>query len=68
MTAVRRTVRFGLSFEFLSDPWLCAHQQAAEKSESSDGATPLVRCGRCIHTAVHTHLERMCCERIMVMV
>ena len=31
MTAARRTARFGLSFEFLSDPWLCAHQQAAEK-------------------------------------
>ena len=39
-----------------------------EKSGSSDGTTPLGRCGRCIHTAVHTHLERMCCERIMVMV
>ena len=35
---------------------------------SGDGATPLVRRGRCIHTAVHTHLERTCCERIMVMV
>ena len=41
-----------------------------EKNGSSDGATPLVRRGRCIHTAVHTHLERThstYCERIMVM-
>ena len=31
MRAVRRGASFGLSFEFLSDPWLCAHQQATGK-------------------------------------
>ena len=31
MRAVRCTARFRLSFEFLSDPWLCAHQQAMKK-------------------------------------
>ena len=30
-TAARRTAQVGLSFEFLSDPWLFAHQQATEK-------------------------------------
>ena len=29
--AVRYTAWFGLSFEFLSDPWLCTHQKATEK-------------------------------------
>ena len=33
MRAVRCTARFGLSFEFLRDPWLCAHQQATEKMD-----------------------------------
>ena len=31
MRAVRCTARFGLSFEFLSDPWLCTQQQATKK-------------------------------------
>ena len=35
MTAARRTARVGLSFEFLSDPWLCAHQQATEKVDTA---------------------------------
>jgi hypothetical protein len=31
--AVRRGAPFGLSFEFQSDPGLCAHQQATEKKD-----------------------------------